>query len=214
MSETTETPTNGTQTPPAGGNSSDLSPADGDTNAISLSRDAFNERLARAKNSAVAELLKDLGLESADALKSLVATARERADAEKSEAERAQAQVASLEQKLADAEKRAGDMEQARRADRLNAAILAAAKSATDPSDVVAWANTDGQAHLDGALDEDGAPVAAKVEALVAACKKTKPHWFRAGGPGSPSNSGGRPPDPDRDVLERARQDLERTVRF
>ena len=216
------TPPSTTGTAPGDQRGQQEGEGDGD-DALPRTLDDLNRRIAKAQRSGVRRLLADLGFENLaqpDALQAaqreladLVQFAREQRQAQAEQAqgeqtalERAQAQIDALRKQVEAAEQRAAELEQARRNDRRDAAILAAARHATDPSDVLAWAKTDGQQHLETVLDDAGEVVAEQIEALVQACRQAKPHYFRSGGPGSPSNAGGKPPQPDKDLIEQHRR--------
>lgn len=89
-----------------------------------LPMDRVNDLIARegrkAGRKAVKALLEDLGLGSADELKSVVTSAREREDSERTELERAQATAAAADARIREAEARAA---RAELSDRLGRAL-------------------------------------------------------------------------------------------
>lgn len=80
------------------------------------------ERAKRAEESAIGSLLKDLGFEKTEDLKTLVADAKKRADAEKSELDKANEQIATLAKA-----KDAADQERAAAIERANVTLMRAA---------------------------------------------------------------------------------------
>lgn len=157
------------------------------------------ERAVRAKNAGVEELLKTLGLSSAEELKTLVDSEKQRRDAESSELEKAQQKLAAAEKRAKEAEDKALAAEEQRRLDLRNAAIVAAARDAraTHPDDVLVWATHFGAQHkadVKEALNDDGSVNEKHVKAIVEAAKKERPHFFGSTAPGSPSNRNGQPP--------------------
>ena len=60
------------------------------------------------------------------------------------------------------------------------------------PEDVITWARQSGK-DLTALLDKDGKLDDKAVKALIDEAKKARPAWFASGGPGSPSNAGGKP---------------------
>jgi len=80
------------------------------------------ERAQRAKEAGISELLKDLGFENPDDLKTLVADAKKRADAEKSELDKANEQIAALAKA-----KEAADKERAEAIERANVTLMRSA---------------------------------------------------------------------------------------
>lgn len=73
--------------------------AGGDSGEIKLTSAQLAERLERQSRTAVAKLLSDLGVEKVDDLKTTLQKAREREQAEMTEAQRLQAQLAEYQQK-------------------------------------------------------------------------------------------------------------------
>lgn len=155
---------------------------------------------ARAKESAAAavkKLLAELGFDKADDLKAVVTTAKEKADAEKSELEKLQERLNKLEADKKAAEDRAAAAEKQRLVDKRDAALERALKDATKPAAVLAWIRSTALADLEATLTEDGAIVDDKLNALVTKAKKELPELFKSIAPGSPSNADGRTPKPD-----------------
>jgi hypothetical protein len=222
-----ETPTPGA-TPPDGGENIGVQPGQqppaqtpsqtpppAETEIVhQIKQSDLDARIKRAEAHAVNELLKALGIENIDGLKAVVDTDKKRRDGEMSELQKTQNTISDLTTKLTAATQQIEEFKSKEIAGTRNEAIRAAANGALDPNDVVGWANGDGKQHLEGLLDDKGNVVKEKVEALVAECAKTKAHWFRPGGPGSPSNAGGKPLPLDAKAKEQALANLANTVHF
>lgn len=80
------------------------------------------ERAKRAEESAIGSLLKDLGFEKTDDLKTLIGDVRKKQDAEKSELQKAQESLATLTKA-----KEAADIERAAAIERANVTLMRAA---------------------------------------------------------------------------------------
>lgn len=154
------------------------------------------ERAKRAAEAAATKLLAKLGVDDVDTAAALLAEYRQRQAADMSEAEKAAAAIADA-RKEADTLKAALEAERAQRvADKRDNALAQALASAQaiDADDVVLWLQRNAQdavsalVQSDGTIDPDG------VTALVAKARSERPHFFRPGGPGSPSNKGGEVP--------------------
>lgn len=161
------------------------------------------DRLAQAKRSAVADFLKELGVDKPDDLKTLLADHKALKESQMNELQKAQAALDKATKKAADAEQKAAELEAARLADRMDGAIRSAAAEARAqyPDDVVTWIRQQGK-DLSTLLDQDGKVNDKAVKALIEETKKARPTWFTSGGPGSPSNAGGKPvANPDK-ILE------------
>jgi hypothetical protein len=75
---------------------------------------------------------------------------------------------------------------------------------AVDPNDVIAWAAREQPDALASVIAADGSIDPDAVDALVAACRGARPHYFRSSAPGSPSNSRANAPQDNREALDRA----------
>jgi hypothetical protein len=69
-----------------------------------MSSEAFKERLQKESDAATRRMLKDLGFEKTDDLKTVIATAKTLSDEKKTEAEKAAARIKELEPKAARAD--------------------------------------------------------------------------------------------------------------
>ena len=155
----------------------------------------FADRAKQAKQSAQADLLKALGVDDLDALKTLLKEAANLKQAQMSESEKLQAEADKAAKRAAELEAALNAERQAARESKRDAAIKEAAKSVENPGDVVVWAQANAADQLAKTLTDDGAVDDKAVKELVEACRKARPNWFTAGGPGSPSNNGGKVPD-------------------
>jgi len=167
------------------------------------------DRLARAEESAVKKFLQSIGAESADDLKSRLTALQTFEEENQTALEHAQKQLDSETKKREAAEVKLADTQAKQRQFVVNTAVTTAAQSARakQPGDVLLWAQSDENTiELDSLLDDDGNVVDKQVKALVEAAKKARPDWFRGDGPGSPSNSEGTAPEPDKDAREAARR--------
>jgi len=166
------------------------------------------ERAKRAKEAGISELLKELGFEKPDDLKTLVTTYRAADEAEKSELEKAQVKITALEKKAQEAEQRAAQSAQERLEERRNAAILAALKDAEHPGDVLLWLAANKAEAVKATLKDDGTLDEKAISTLVTEAKKERPSYFKSGSPGSPSNAGGKTPSSDQ-----RKDDIRKTIR-
>lgn len=153
-------------------------------------------RLEQARRAAITDLLKTLGVETPDAAKTLIEGARKSEEEKLTELQKAQKQLEAAQKKAADAEAEKAKVEEERQNERIDAAITAAAKGATNPEDVVLHIRT---RHADAlaATVKDGKADATALGKLIETVKKERPIWFGTGSnPGSPSNNGGRAVQP------------------
>jgi hypothetical protein len=162
----------------------------------------LGERAKRAAESATNKILASLGFESVDDLKKLVTTAKERAEAELSEAQKLQKQLETLTAEKQSVQAQLDAEKKERIADKRNAAVLAAASEAraVNSDDVLLWAEKFGADHnapLDKVINDEGQIDKKAIEMIITAAKKERPNYFQQGGPGSPSNRDGQPPQPD-----------------
>jgi len=161
------------------------------------------ERAKRAAEAAVHKLLEQLGVAGVDDLKAQLEEARQRREAEMSEAQKAAAE-AERARKERDALKAELEAERQQRiVDKRNSRLVAAAQKAgmEAPDDIVVWAQTYAANALSAVVDESGAVSEQAVDKLVAACKAARPNWFRSSAPGAPSNADGRVIKPDASKL-------------
>lgn len=165
------------------------------------------------RTKAIKDLLSELGFEKADDLKSLIADARKRQEAELSEVDKAkkEAEVETKRREALEAELNQVRAEQ--RQDRLERAVEVAlqAANAKRPKDVLDLMKVRGK--LDGLLTDEGQVNDKAVTAAIADFKKDNAEYFGSFAPGSPSNAGAKPPSPSEKDLEAARQQLKQHTR-
>lgn len=169
----------------------------------------------QAREKALADFLKELGVDTPDALKATIADAKKRAEADMTEAQKAQAAKEAAEKERDEIRAALEAERQARQAEKRNAAIERAAKDAEAPEDVVTWAEKHAAELLAKTLTEDGAVDSKAVEKVVEACKQARPSWFKKTPktPGSPSVAGGRSVEPDKAEKERIARIGQRAIR-
>lgn len=179
--------------------------------------DIVGNRSKQSREAAINELLKELGEENLDGLKTKHKAAKDAEEASKTEAEKLLAQAQRLETENADLAQKLADAEAARRRDKLEGAVVMAAKDAKAvyPEDVWLWLNTNAADDLAKVIGDDGEVNAKAVETLVGKAKEARPTYFEAQRrtPGSPSNNGGRVPDPGKEEKERAGSQVRSKVR-
>jgi hypothetical protein len=159
----------------------------------------MGERARLASESTLKKLLADIGYESVDALKKDTVEARKKREAEMSAVERAQTEKAQAEKERDEAKATLESERKQRILDRRDSAIESAAQKARAeaPRDVLLWAKEYARDLLDKALNEDGTVNDKEITALIEKCRTERKNWFTGNAPGSPSNSDGRPPQPD-----------------
>jgi hypothetical protein len=171
-------------------------------------------RLNEERDAERRRVLKELGLEKFDDLKTVIAEHKKFKADSQSESERIAAALAETQGKLTAAETarqaaetKATELEAARIADRVDAAIkelcLTPAIRAEHPADVVELIR---KGDMTGVIDDKGQVVPEKVKALVEQAKKDRPGWFKTGGVGSPSNRDGVAPEALAAEKEKARR--------
>lgn len=183
--------------------------------ALSFTPSALAARIERAQRKALTDFLGELGFEKPEDLKAKLTAAVKREQSELGETERLKLEIETERQKSATALEAAQKAE-ARRVEAVrNAAIHAAAVNANAkvPDDVLMWAS--GQ-DLSALVDEDGKADSKAIAKLIDTLKKERAHWFGNGGsgtPGSPSNAGGTPTEPDKKAKQNASRNMVNMVR-
>lgn len=159
----------------------------------------IGERVKRAEESSVKKLLEGLGVDSADTLTNLVQAEKKRIEGEKSELQKIQEKLAAAEKDAADAKARADKAEQERLIERRDQEIRSALGEARakKPASVLTLMATDQPEMVKAVIKADGTVDKEALTKLTEAAKKAYPEFFTGSGPGSPSNSGGRVPEPD-----------------
>ncbi len=167
-----------------------------------LDRVAGNTR-KEARQAAINELLKELGLDNTEALKATVTDAQKRKQDEMTEAQKLQERIDKLTQERDNAAQRAQEVEAARIADKVNGKLEALATKARveHPEDVVKFLRDNHSDDVKALIGEDGKIDDKAAERLLEVVKKARPNWFAVSGLGSPSNRDGRPPQPSNAVV-------------
>lgn len=153
----------------------------GEDNRIPLTR--FNQVMAQLKE-AQEQLDRFTKAEEKRKLEGLSEAERAKAEAEQARQEAAQIKLeleAERKQRVAD------------KRNNLVATALAAAQ-AIDADETVEWLAKHAADELSAAISADGTPNPDAIKALVDKARTERPHHFRPGGPGSPSNRSGEPP--------------------
>lgn len=180
---------------------------------INMTSKQLAERLNRAEQSAINKVYEGLGVKNSDELKAMLDDYRKRTDGEKSELEKATAKLTKAEAEATEAKDRATQMEQERRLEKRNHAILKALDEAEHPDDVLIWLAANAKSDVDALMADDGTVDEKKVKVLADRAKKDRPNFFKKPAPGSPSNKGGRVPDPTTKDREQARAYVRGQVR-
>jgi vacuolar-type H+-ATPase subunit I/STV1 len=173
---------------------------------VTLSSQALNDRLKRAQQSAIKNLLKELGLSDVDTLKAKVGgqpTQQQPAPETNSELDELRQ---TLEQLKAESEQLKAEKEKAeqlRRDGLVNDAIKNAVKGVKYPDDVVTLIRSSYK-DIAKAWKEDGTIDTTVITAAIEEARKARPEWFAPMTPGSPSNFGGTPPQVDQKKKEAA----------
>ena len=175
----------------------------GQSQSAKFTQEQVNELVGgarkKARESAVLDLLKELGLSSVEEVSSLKATiedARKRKESDMTEAQKAQALAEKAIKEKSDLEIQLNAERQERRNDRIASALTSAAGKlkANDTDDVLRYARDKHGEELATLIDDSGAIDPKKVDALMEKIKASKPHYFTTPTytPGSQSNANGR----------------------
>lgn len=157
----------------------------------------------QARDSALNELLKELDLEKLDDLKMTVTTAKAKADAEKSDLEKAQTEIERWKTEAETHKAELAQAQQERMEERRQSAILSALTEARvkKASDLLILINARYPDDVVAAMSEDGTLDEKAIKKLVEMARKEWADQFQSSSPGSPSNAGGKTPAPDKDSL-------------
>lgn len=171
------------------------------------------KRLERARLTARSQLLKELGLDDVEKGKAVLTEAQQYRQSQLSEGERTTAALQAAEQRALDAERRASEMEAQQKRSGLESAVrgYAGELGAEYPDDVISYLVTNGS--FENLMSEDGKVKIEAMKKVVDNVKKDRPGWFKASGPGSPSNRNGRGADAGGAAKEKAKADLERQIK-
>lgn len=156
----------------------------------------INERLRRAEDTAQARLLEALGVDKLDTAKTQLEDARKRREAEMSETEKEREARLAAEKKLADFQAELQTERTARLHDKRDNALAQAlaAAGAIDADEVVTVLKAKSSGDVEALLTAKGELDPDAIKALVDKARAERPHHFRPGGVGSPSNRSGEPP--------------------
>jgi vacuolar-type H+-ATPase subunit I/STV1 len=174
----------------------------GSSNGAKFTQEHMNAEIGKARKdareAAIADVLKELGLTSKDDLKSTIAEAQKLKQSQMSEIEKAQAERDAII-KERDALKGQLDQQAAKILERdIQSAVKAAvtALKANDFDAIYLWAEKHHTEALKAVIGEDGKEDAKALEKLLEAVKKDKPAYFTPANtaytPGSQSNANGR----------------------
>lgn len=171
------------------------------------------ERAKRSAEAAINKLLETLGMKSPDELKTTLEEKRKRDEAELSESQK---KDKALEKMKADHDAAQAELlkeREARKSEKLDTAIIAAAKGAHNPKLVVSMLRDEQADALSKAVKEDGSIDTSVLDKLIADLKKKEGYLFGGSSPGSPSNAGGKPAEPDAKLKEQGLIALRRQLK-
>lgn len=155
------------------------------------------ERVKRANESATKQLLEALGIESLDAGKQFFEAEKARKEAEMTELEKANAQVKAIQQALEAQKETTAKLEQERLNDKRDNQLLALLTNAHDASSALALLKATQADKLDS-LMADGNFNSKVAETLISEFEANNAYMFASKARGTPSNAGGRAPNPDK----------------
>lgn len=199
----------------------------GQSNGAKFTQEQVNEMVGKtrkdARETAIADMLKELGLTSKDDIKTLKATiedTRKRKEAEMTEAQKAQALLQQVSEEKSQLEALLNAERMERRHDKIASALSSAASKlqAKDTDDVLTQARDKHADELNAVMDDAGNVSKEKLDALLEKIKAAKPHYFGAitgtvTGTVIPSNANGRSLPPHSKELETASKNLRRDIK-
>lgn len=180
------------------------------------------ERLDKAKSSERRSIFETAKVKDMDELLKKIELANTYEQSQLTETQKTTKQIETLNQTIVDlndklkaAEERAAKVEQDRVSDRVDNALRlsvsnAKAKKVDDVLALLKLKHADKVARL---ANDKGEVDAKAVDALIEEFRKDRPEDFSVPGPGSPSNRGGKQPDPTKDAVRRASLINQRTIR-
>lgn len=182
--------------------------------------DMFADRAKQAENSTLTRILKLLGVNSEaelPALKTTIEKATALEQANMTESQKLQAERDTLKKEKEDALAQLNAERAERRNDKIAAVITQAAQAmkANDADDVLTHARDKHKEELAALMDDKGEIDKKKVETLMEAIKKNKPHYFTspASVPGSRSNNEGSRIPSDAEAMKRFSMNNQRAIR-
>lgn len=173
----------------------------------------LKERLQRDREAREKEFLTTYGVSSRDELKTALEAARKIEADNLTEVQKKDKELAKAKSDHDTAMKELQVEREARRAEKLDMAIIAAAKGAHNPKLVVSMLRDEQADALSKAVGEDGTIDIKKLDTLIADLRKKEGYLFGGSSPGSPSNSGGKAPEPDAKLKEEAKARLRRQIK-
>lgn len=200
--ENSTTTTAENEQPKSGGDKGSATPEAKFTQA-DIDRIAGDTRKS-AKEKAIADFLKDLGLDNVEDVKARIVAAKAKEDADKSEAQKASDRADAADKKRQEVEQRLATYEAERLIGKRDDKITDAAKVAgcTEPTDIIAWAERNEPTALKALMTDDGTVDDKAVAKLIEAARKARPAWFRPATPGSPTTRDGYAPQAGRDARQ------------
>lgn len=193
----------------------------GSSNGAKFTQEHMNAEIGKARKdareAALADVLKELGLTSKDDLKSTIAEAQKLKQSQMSEIEKAQAERDAII-KERDTLKSQLEQQAAKiREKEIQSAVKSAvtAMKANDFDAIYLWAEKHHAESLKAVIGEDGKEDPKALEKLLDAVKKDKPHYFTAPAytPGSRSNAEGKVIQGNGKDQQLASQQLRRQIR-
>lgn len=161
----------------------------------------ISERLARHEATANKRLLEDLGVKDVAELRTRLTAPQPSGTEADAKVKDLSAQMEALRAEKAAAEEKLQAIQAERTREKRDVHITEALSKArsTDPKRVLILLNAEQPQLLEKVLKEDGTADTAALEALVKAAQEAFKPLFTGGGPGSPSNAGGRTVSPGAD---------------
>ena len=186
--------------PPTPDTSQDSNANEGGFTQADIDR-IVGERVKRATESATNKVLESLGIENLDQGKAFFEAEKARKEAEMSEVEKAQERANQLQEQLDLMKEQNTKLAQQRLDDKRDSSLLRLLDKAHNPTNALALIKMN---HVDSVKalmngDEFNADDAAK---LVATFTESNAYMFQSSAKGSPSNSGGRVPNPNKDAYK------------
>lgn len=174
------------------------------------------DRLKRAEDAVSKRILKDLGVDSLETATSALKAHQEAEDAKKSAADKAEAKVAAVEKKLADALAQINTYAENEKIRTRNTAIQSALTTAKahDVEDLLIIIENKYPTEIAAVMGEDGTVDKKAIEKLMTAVKAGHGKYFTPQSPGSPSNRNGASPNNEAalEVARRAQFDIARRM--
>lgn len=193
----------------------------GQSNGATFTQEQVNKGTGKARqegrDSAIADMLKDLGLTSKDELKSTIEDARKKADSEKTEVQRLTDAHTKKDETITQLQKQISDMAEARKADLVEGAIRAKALEfkANNPKTVLSYIRDNHKEAMRESVNDDGSIDEKKMLALMETVKKEDATLFTAPVqvPGSQSNLNGRVIQGDEKLKQQGTQNTRNMIK-